>query len=139
MNPITKSVLLSRKRFLQISAILFSAYPLKLLFDVSKTEPGSSGRHRQQILPLDLPEGISFHGHIIAVQKKEEGVFFSADCPHLGCQINRFENDQLICPCHGSHFSLEGEVLEGPATKNLSLLTYTTDTAKRQHTVLLPT
>ena len=42
---------------------------------------------------------------------------------HLGC-ITRFQSDKgiIACPCHGSRFSLEGEVLHGPAPRPLHWL-----------------
>ena len=38
-------------------------------------------------------------------------------CPHMGCALkyNRAEHS-WDCPCHGSRFSDEGELLDGPAT-----------------------
>lgn len=42
----------------------------------------------------------------------------SAVCTHQGCEV-RPASDRLQCPCHGSAFSLEGEVLRGPAKKPL--------------------
>lgn len=47
----------------------------------------------------------------------------SAVCTHLGC-ITRFKPDQRIiaCPCHGSRFSLDGDVLGGPAPRPLRWL-----------------
>ncbi len=44
----------------------------------------------------------------------------SAVCTHLGC-ITRYRPDESIiaCPCHGSRFSLDGEVLAGPAPRPL--------------------
>ncbi|NQU64633.1 MAG: Rieske 2Fe-2S domain-containing protein [SAR324 cluster bacterium] len=135
----TTSALFSRKNFLKVTALLISAYPVKLFYDVSKTSSSHLSKPRQQILPMDLPEGISFHGKIIASLKQDEIVFFSADCPHLGCTINRHENGRLICPCHGSRFSLEGKVLDGPAMEDLPLLSFVSNSDKRQYTVLLPT
>jgi thiosulfate dehydrogenase (quinone) large subunit len=46
---------------------------------------------------------------------------FSATCPHQGCPV-RFQgaSEGFRCPCHGSHFSSQGKVLSGPATRNLS-------------------
>ncbi len=35
-------------------------------------------------------------------------------CPHLGC-ILASENDGYACPCHGSRFTLDGSLLNGPA------------------------
>ena len=39
-------------------------------------------------------------------------------CTHLGCTVNH-ENEKLVCPCHGSQFTITGEVLQGPAVKAL--------------------
>ena len=45
-------------------------------------------------------------------------------CTHMGCLLNlNKDSKKLICPCHGSEFSLNGTVLEGPAHKNLDTLT----------------
>ena len=41
-----------------------------------------------------------------------------ARCTHRGCQPDPV-GDRLVCPCHGSEFSLRGEVLEGPAERPL--------------------
>jgi len=45
----------------------------------------------------------------------------SSVCTHLGC-ITRYQPDARIiaCPCHGSHFNLEGEVIAGPAPRPLN-------------------
>jgi Rieske Fe-S protein len=39
-------------------------------------------------------------------------------CTHLQCLVN-VEGSRLHCPCHGSTFDLEGNVLQGPATAPL--------------------
>jgi cytochrome b6-f complex iron-sulfur subunit len=39
-----------------------------------------------------------------------------AVCTHLGCLTHYFAGEELFkCPCHGSNFSLEGDVVAGPA------------------------
>lgn len=45
---------------------------------------------------------------------------FSAICPHLGCilQWNKLELS-FDCPCHGSRFTCEGKLMNGPANKDL--------------------
>jgi cytochrome b6-f complex iron-sulfur subunit len=39
-------------------------------------------------------------------------------CTHLGCTISQAENG-FACPCHGSQFDSKGDVLHGPAIKEL--------------------
>lgn len=41
-----------------------------------------------------------------------------ASCTHQGCQPEPAV-DRLTCPCHGSEFSFEGLVLQGPAERPL--------------------
>jgi Rieske Fe-S protein len=35
-------------------------------------------------------------------------------CTHQGCQVEP-AGDRLACPCHGSEYTFEGQVLQGPA------------------------
>jgi cytochrome b6-f complex iron-sulfur subunit len=44
----------------------------------------------------------------------------SAVCTHLGC-VTRYQpgKDIIACPCHGSRYALDGEVLAGPAPRPL--------------------
>jgi cytochrome b6-f complex iron-sulfur subunit len=41
-------------------------------------------------------------------------------CVHLGCTVP-FRNDcqSFKCPCHGSHYNVSGEYLDGPAPRSL--------------------
>lgn len=43
-------------------------------------------------------------------------------CPHLGCALKyNPQEHSWDCPCHGSRFAEDGELLDNPATKNKSL------------------
>ena len=41
-------------------------------------------------------------------------------CTHQGCQVNTPSNGSIYCSCHGSRFSLTGQVLQGPAPSPLT-------------------
>jgi len=41
-------------------------------------------------------------------------------CSHMGCRLSKNkEENSLDCPCHGSRFSLDGNVIENPAISNI--------------------
>jgi Rieske Fe-S protein len=65
-----------------------------------------------QIVRLDIPA---------IIRHTDEGIIaISLVCTHLGCTVEEDEaGEGFICPCHSSRYSKNGEVLEGPATKNL--------------------
>lgn len=61
-------------------------------------------------------------GENMAVFRDETGQFHStsAVCSHLGCLVGWNGIDRTWdCPCHGSRFELNGEVIHGPATRAL--------------------
>lgn len=58
----------------------------------------------------------------IAVHRDQGGQVhkLSAVCPHLGCVVAWNSTEQTWdCPCHGSRFSAEGCVYQGPANSDL--------------------
>ncbi len=46
---------------------------------------------------------------------------FSAECPHVGCQIEAGEG-RFRCPCHESDFALDGRCLTGPSPRGMDPL-----------------
>ncbi|MCH9641220.1 MAG: Rieske (2Fe-2S) protein [Actinomycetia bacterium] len=70
----------------------------------------------------DVPVGSGVIVGDVVVTQPVAGDFkgFSAVCTHTGCLINEVADGTINCPCHGSKFSLEGEVLNGPATRPLN-------------------
>jgi len=76
---------------------------------------------------LNLPNGaISLataeQGELnIVVSKIAENEFvaLSSICTHLGCRVRK-SRDGFDCPCHGSRYNLNGEVINGPAAKPLA-------------------
>lgn len=47
-------------------------------------------------------------------------------CTHKGCELNPAGN-HLVCPCHGSEFTNTGNLVEGPAERDLQKFTVTSD------------
>jgi glycine/D-amino acid oxidase-like deaminating enzyme/nitrite reductase/ring-hydroxylating ferredoxin subunit len=61
-------------------------------------------------------------GQKVAAFRDEDGVLHAVSpvCTHLGCQLNWNSGDRSWdCPCHGSRFSPDGEILHGPAVRPL--------------------
>ncbi|GAA3640651.1 FAD-dependent oxidoreductase [Lentzea roselyniae] len=85
-----------------------------------------------RVLPADATSSENLprdHAHVIRDGLGKTGVYRDADgqlhavsmrCTHLGCLV-RFNAAERSwdCPCHGSRFDIDGEVLEGPATRPL--------------------
>jgi glycine/D-amino acid oxidase-like deaminating enzyme/nitrite reductase/ring-hydroxylating ferredoxin subunit len=75
----------------------------------------------------DLPTGqgaiVDSDDDKVAAYRHQDGrvVAVSAICTHLGCHV-AFNGAERTwdCPCHGSRFTIDGEVLEGPALDDLA-------------------
>jgi glycine/D-amino acid oxidase-like deaminating enzyme/nitrite reductase/ring-hydroxylating ferredoxin subunit len=82
---------------------------------------GGEVHQRSEIAPGEgaiLREGLS----TLAVYRDPQGELheLSAVCTHLGCVVQWNSGEKSWdCPCHGSRFSVEGEVLNGPAKVGL--------------------
>ncbi|GHH26905.1 Rieske (2Fe-2S) protein [Streptomyces rubradiris] len=73
----------------------------------------------------DIPEGGGkiFKDRGVVVTQPTAGTYkaFSAECTHQGCAVGSVKDGTIVCPCHGSEFSVsDGSVRKGPATKGLA-------------------
>jgi nitrite reductase/ring-hydroxylating ferredoxin subunit len=66
--------------------------------------------------------GAAFFSGGVVVTQATAGSFaaFSTRCPHQGSLVSQQDGDQLVCPAHGSHFALDGSVVQGPAQTGLT-------------------
>ena len=75
---------------------------------------------------IDIKPGegkvVKIDGERVGAYRDEEGTLHlvNTTCTHMGCELN-WNSAEITwdCPCHGSRFSYEGEILEGPAIKSL--------------------
>lgn len=75
-------------------------------------------------LPDNLPPGEPFipPGRAVAIFRDPDGIYaVSTICTHLGCVV-KSNPDGFECPCHGSHFQANGDVVKGPAPRPLPWL-----------------
>jgi nitrite reductase/ring-hydroxylating ferredoxin subunit/uncharacterized membrane protein len=70
-------------------------------------------------LPDNTPTPVDLDGTpLVVVRREGQVVALAATCAHLGGPLadGTFDGDSIICPWHGSRFSLtDGRVLDGPS------------------------
>lgn len=97
-----------------------AAFPAHLVGDrLAHTET------QDALIALKPGEGqvVSMQGEKVAAFRDAEGQLklCSATCTHMGCLVHFNAADtSWDCPCHGSRFDVNGEVLAGPATRALA-------------------
>ncbi|MCZ8521896.1 MULTISPECIES: FAD-dependent oxidoreductase [Paenibacillus] len=68
-------------------------------------------------------------GGVVRIRGKRAGAYrdpqgelhvVDTTCTHMGCEVDWNEAERTWdCPCHGSRFSYQGDVIEGPAKRSL--------------------
>ena len=86
---------------------------------------GGSGSGGATVAVADVPVG---GGKILGAQQvvvtqpaKGEFKAFTAICTHQGCTVGQVTGGKIVCPCHGSEFSIKtGAAVTGPAQAPLA-------------------
>lgn len=78
----------------------------------------------ETIKDIKVGEGkiVSYKNRKVGVYKDEEGKyhFIKPICTHLGCELQFNKTDRTWdCPCHGSRFTIDGEVINNPAVNKI--------------------
>ena len=126
----------NRRNFLKIagSALLLGT---AFLWDKMVRSKKQLTTPKSITFPFNANREFTFHDKFIVVNNDKHLEVFSSHCTHLGCTIHRAENGQLLCPCHGSTFDLEGNPTKGPAIKPLEQLSFSLDKKNQSITVNL--
>jgi glycine/D-amino acid oxidase-like deaminating enzyme/nitrite reductase/ring-hydroxylating ferredoxin subunit len=65
---------------------------------------------------------VDIEGNKMGIYRDKKGQLHTVDttCTHLGCELKWNDAERSWdCPCHGSRFTYEGEIIEGPAINEL--------------------
>ena len=127
MSPEEIKKAITRREFLASLVPVFSIPVLLWWLLTGKRSGKTSGGSRYLEIQGEIPSGVSFHKDVVIIKEKDSIKAFRSKCTHLGCSIRKVEGDQLVCACHGSRFSLDGQVLTGPAREPLEELQISRD------------
>ncbi|MEX2336656.1 MAG: FAD-dependent oxidoreductase [Fulvivirga sp.] len=114
-NPKRFTPLASSKRFIKENIDVATHLVKDYLFTGNEKELKDIGAGKGEVVKID--------GKKVAAYKDLEDQLHlvSAVCTHMGCIVHWNNGEKSWdCPCHGSRFSIDGEVLEGPAFTNLT-------------------
>lgn len=94
-------------------------------FDVAKELIISKIKSGEDEINIKCGEGkiVKIEGDKYGAYKDEEGILHIVDitCTHVGCELKWNDAEKSWdCGCHGSRFTYDGEILEGPATHKLN-------------------
>lgn len=103
----------------------FAGWPvLRYLAPGGGSQDVGKVRLDKALAPVGGAHLFNFNGRPAILLQKQPGEFvaLSAVCTHLGCIVKWVEADrELLCPCHGGRFSVDGAVLGGPPPSALEL------------------
>ncbi len=121
--PVKKNNLTRKQFFRRIGLLLLLPFSAAW-YSTAERQISKDNKRKRLLIPPDLAQGITFIDPVIVDKRGDEVKVFSSRCTHLGCKINKVENNELVCPCHGSRFSYNGRAIKGPAGSPLHQLPF---------------
>lgn len=108
----------------------FKADPSIKKFITTNTDvAGQLIKGKLEFVPKETKDLKNDEGGVVMIKGKRTGAYKDPDghlhlvdttCTHMGCECEWNHGDRTWdCPCHGSRFSYDGAVVEGPAEKPL--------------------
>jgi cytochrome b6-f complex iron-sulfur subunit len=119
----SRDMLLNRRQFLLLSAGLVAG--------CSSANPGTVSSVRQARVMNAGPvadyaaDGVYEHFRALGffIIRRGNNLFaLSSVCTHRHCLVDAEPDHSFQCPCHGSAFAPNGKVTEGPARRDLPVL-----------------
>lgn len=119
---------LSRRKLIQGAAVAGTAVAAGAALAACGSSPsgggttGGSGNALASTSQIPVGGGMIFDSEHVVVTQPTAGTFkaFSSTCTHMGCTVFKVANGLIMCPCHGSEYSVvDGSVKHGPAPKSL--------------------
>jgi Rieske Fe-S protein len=122
MGRIHKLYRISRRTVIKSIFLILSILLIYKILDVKAVR--QKNRITVKLDSVPVGGGIVLRKERVAIIRQSNNIaIYSLICPHLGCTINLTEK-LFKCPCHGSEFDLNGNIIKGPANKNLNTLSY---------------
>ena len=103
------------RRYFIKSAVVGIVVGVVFLWDKMIIKQKMISSRKSVSIQFEPNKEVSFQDDFIVINKDGKTKVLSSKCTHLGCKIVEFTNNQLLCPCHGSTFDLNGNATKGPA------------------------
>jgi len=128
----------NRRSFLKVAGTIVITFFTLLWVQLINTHLNLHGRKGFQKVSLrGKPDGIYFFDEFLISKKGAALYIMSNKCTHAGCRVNKEQQGNIVCACHGSAYKATGEVIKGPAVKSLQKLSYSIDPVSGEITVKL--
>ncbi len=119
---------ISRRAFLKLIGWIWAIPVWMMLRQVAQFIGQSPPAPNPMVFALGMPQSLlslpaPFERARIFLQKDDDG-YYALDnvCTHLGCLIHPQPDGTFACPCHGSRYTADGQVIRGPAVRPLPYL-----------------
>ncbi|MCX7707069.1 MAG: Rieske (2Fe-2S) protein, partial [Anaerolineae bacterium] len=124
-NRVKRRELLGWGLIAAVTTLMAKSCDVALRFARPVAAAGEFGGKFDLGMTTELPEAdappLDHRGGRFFLVRTASGITaFHKVCTHLSCLLTWDEQaGTFVCPCHGSQFSRDGEVLGGPAARNL--------------------